>query len=656
MRSIFIFIFTFFLCVCVIPSQVEGKERGSAVTWKWHLDDEKLTVVDAGHYLECPAGTVTLTNNTGDELRIELLIWAKPYQRHGFGMAEEMHWSNSYLYDSSKLSLTLPARKSIQKQINVKLRKDILTRQHPLELDVSITIVVFSGQNPIDHKSDRKTLSLSYFDEVPDDLQKLAQLINPKDDIIREFIEKNEPSIKELTEERDIAAKLFELLQRAGFMDGPIEIIDLPPKRLQHPRRVLQSKVAFSSLEGCLLYANLLASRGLQVALAIDSTNLSLVLFSPKEASQTPKETIVWEEQIAKLEQALRIYKTIDGTELDQAGCYQNIGIALLDMGKYEEAIEKYQQAIRILKIIKGSERELADCYMNIGVALLNMGKYNETIAKLEHALSIYKTIMGTEREQANCYMNISVALDKIGQSEEAIEKYEQALRIFQTTTGTDWLAVDIRSLAGSFEKAVETGQQQYQQWVQSKEQVTIIELNEAWKRYPPIVLPTRAEMEINLKILKGIEAAQNGDWDEAKQIFLQILKQAIQNPAVHNNLGNFYLYKGQIDVAIEQYEKAIKYTEDSGKTDVRLYLNLGIAYYHNRSEYQHFLDKACEGMGGNFSNMRAALGFRIREEQPEIWDLLAAAVERYTRDKPDYPEFRGAEVTRFPVYWKVTW
>ena len=136
--------------------------------------------------------------------------------------------------------------------------------------------------------------------------------------------------------------------------------------------------------------------------------------------------------------QALAVYQMIEGTERQQATCHQNIGVALVYMGKYEEAIAKQEQAFGIFKAIKGAKREQADCYRNIGIALGNMGKHNENIAKQEQALSIYKTIQGTERQQATCHMIIGMALGKIGKYEEKIFKTEQALLIFKKIQGTE--------------------------------------------------------------------------------------------------------------------------------------------------------------------------------------------------------------------------
>jgi len=135
-------------------------------------------------------------------------------------------------------------------------------------------------------------------------------------------------------------------------------------------------------------------------------------------------------------DKALKIFRTIKGTERDQAGCYKNIGIAFADMDKYEEGIAKQEQALKIFQtkqLNNSTQKEQAGCYMNIGVALIEMSKYEEGIAKQEQALKIYQTIKGTEEDQAVCYVNIGDALGSMGKHEEGIAKHEQALKIYQT-------------------------------------------------------------------------------------------------------------------------------------------------------------------------------------------------------------------------------
>jgi len=44
-------------------------------------------------------------------------------------------------------------------------------------------------------------------------------------------------------------------------------------------------------------------------------------------------------------------------------------------MGKSEEAIAKQEQALKIYKTIKGTEKEQADCYKSIDTARASMRK-----------------------------------------------------------------------------------------------------------------------------------------------------------------------------------------------------------------------------------------------------------------------------------------
>ena len=154
---------------------------------------------------------------------------------------------------------------------------------------------------------------------------------------------------------------------------------------------------------------------------------------------------------------ALTIYKTLKGTEWDQASCCANIAAAMGGMGKYEESVQGQKQALAILKTIKGTEREQAGCYGNIGTAMRGIGKYEEAVQVQEQALAILKTIKGTEREQAGCHREIGIAMKEMDRYEEAIQHQEQAQKgqYRQQDRGQDHSILTHRSghsMAGSAE------------------------------------------------------------------------------------------------------------------------------------------------------------------------------------------------------------
>ena len=151
---------------------------------------------------------------------------------------------------------------------------------------------------------------------------------------------------------------------------------------------------------------------------------------------------------------ALSIYQAIKGTERDQAGCFKNIGVALIKMSKDEEGIQRQEQALAIYETIKGTEREQADCYANIGNALLQMGKYEEGIQRQEQALAISTTIKGTERDQARCWGNVGDAQRVAKNFSEAIAAYEKAGGGWWISRGLG-LAYRMRGQTGDQEKAI---------------------------------------------------------------------------------------------------------------------------------------------------------------------------------------------------------
>ena len=98
------------------------------------------------------------------------------------------------------------------------------------------------------------------------------------------------------------------------------------------------------------------------------------------------------------------------------AEALNNLGDVLLQEGKVGDAIERYEQALRI-------KPDYADAHNNLGAALAQTGRIGEAIAQYELALR-------TRPDYAEAHCNLGIALQDTGKIEEAIAHYEQALRI----------------------------------------------------------------------------------------------------------------------------------------------------------------------------------------------------------------------------------
>jgi tetratricopeptide (TPR) repeat protein len=93
-----------------------------------------------------------------------------------------------------------------------------------------------------------------------------------------------------------------------------------------------------------------------------------------------------------------------------------NLGLALVQLGRVRDAVGHYEQALRI-------RPDFAEAHCNLGVALENLGRAPEAIQHYEQALRI-------KPDLAEAHNNLGAVLARAGMLQQAIEHYEQALRI----------------------------------------------------------------------------------------------------------------------------------------------------------------------------------------------------------------------------------
>src|SRR5262249_2864123 len=93
-----------------------------------------------------------------------------------------------------------------------------------------------------------------------------------------------------------------------------------------------------------------------------------------------------------------------------------NLGLALLGVGRSGEAIEHFEQALRI-------DPEFVNTHNNLGYALKTRGRLDEAIAHYRHALR-------NDPMLAAAHCNLGGALIDLGRYDEALEHLQEAIRI----------------------------------------------------------------------------------------------------------------------------------------------------------------------------------------------------------------------------------
>jgi len=127
--------------------------------------------------------------------------------------------------------------------------------------------------------------------------------------------------------------------------------------------------------------------------------------------------------------------------------------------------------------------------------------------------------------------------------------------------------------------------------------------------------------------VQKGLSLLQNGRYDEAKEVFLQVLYEDPKDPDALKNIGIAYTELG----LNEEAEKTLYYYLDLYPGDAEALEGLGCAFYRQRAYY-----KACELLN------RAVT---LRPESPSIYRNLGLAQLAIDMKEDGYENLKKAHV-----------
>lgn len=100
----------------------------------------------------------------------------------------------------------------------------------------------------------------------------------------------------------------------------------------------------------------------------------------------------------------------------DDAGSWNNYGLALHDAGRGEEALTAYRRALAI-------NAEQPGAWSNLGITLKEQGALSDAVAAFEQALA-------RQPEHAQSWSNLGMALEIAGRADEAVAAYRRAMAI----------------------------------------------------------------------------------------------------------------------------------------------------------------------------------------------------------------------------------
>jgi tetratricopeptide (TPR) repeat protein len=207
-------------------------------------------------------------------------------------------------------------------------------------------------------------------------------------------------------------------------------------------------------------------------------------------------------------------------TLAENPACYMahnNLGNALLQMGRESEAIPHFQKALQI-------QPDYAEAHYNLGNALVQEGRLDEALAQ-------YRTALQIQPDFAEAHSNLGNALLSKGQVEQALVHLQKAVE--SQPDYAEWhcnLANALRQ-AGRVDEALA----HYQQ-----------------------ALTIQPRLAGAYYSLGNLLLYQKGQVDEAIAHYQKALELRPDYPEALNNLGGALIRKGRVREAINQFQTAL--------------------------------------------------------------------------------------------------
>ena len=221
--------------------------------------------------------------------------------------------------------------------------------------------------------------------------------------------------------------------------------------------------------------------------------------------------------QESGVNERLRWYQAAVAAAPANLAALNNLGVALIDAGRWDEATAYYKKAI-----------ELDPTHI---IVHLNLGNALDKKDQLDGAIACYKKAIELDPKLAVAHMNLGAALGKNGQWDETIAYSKKAIELDPKLAKAHInLGVALRE-RGQIDEAI----------AYSKK---AIELD-----------PELASAHSNL----GIALSEKGQVDEAVVYFRKAIELDPKLANAHGNLGVALSRKGQVDEAIACYKKAIE-------------------------------------------------------------------------------------------------
>lgn len=245
---------------------------------------------------------------------------------------------------------------------------------------------------------------------------------------------------------------------------------------------------------------------------------------------------------------------------------HNNLGVALVNLGKLDEATSHFFEAVRI-------KSNYAEAYTNLGNVFAEQGK-------LDKAVAHFSQVLRAIPDSPEAHNNLAVVLGRQGRYEEATYHYSEAARLKPDSAAVhNNLGVALAN-SGKLDEAIS----HYVKAVQLKPYYAEAYNNHGSAladqgKLPEAIFYYSKSLEINPHYAKahnnlGIALAGQGRLQEAINHFQQALRINPDYSEAHNSLGTLLLSQRKLDEAIYHYRRVLDVNPDLAV----VHNNLGVA------------------------------------------------------------------------------